>query len=148
MSIFSERIFSRKYSPVIFFWIFFGGFSFKFIGKKISEKNVMKNPQKNTAFHFKLNKCQKEPPSIYILMVLYIIIWKKTRKRIFERKSAKEYSKENPRKNTRKKINEEYFCENLLWEKIDKGIKAFIAFNEALNNSSVRKTTDFSYGPA
>ena len=75
-------------------------------------------------------------------------IRKKICERIFERKSAKKYSKENPRKNTRKKINEEYFCENLLWEKIDKGIKAFIAFNEALNNSSVRKTTDFLYGPA
>ena len=38
--------------------------------------------------------------------------------RIFESKSAKEYSKANPRKNIRKKIRSEYLSENLLWEKI------------------------------
>ena len=59
--------------------------------------------------------------------------------------SAKKYFIEKPRKNILKKIrerlfkkiHEEYLIENLLRKKIDKGIKAFIAF--ALDNSSVRK---------
>ena len=47
--------------------------------------------------------------------------------------------KENPPKNIQKKITEEYLSENILSEKIDKNIKAFIALSEDLSYSSVRK---------
>ena len=47
--------------------------------------------------------------------------------------------KENPPKNIQKKITEEYLSENILSEKIDKSIKAFIALSEDLSYSSVRK---------
>ena len=78
--------------------------------------------------------------------------------RIFERKSAKEYSKEIQRKKIQKKTRERIFekkiqedlSENLLWGKIEKGIKAFIAFSEALDKKFRKKNPLiwFFYGPA
>ena len=54
----------------------------------------------------------------------------KIRKKISVRKPTKEYSK---------LIHEEYLSDNTLQKKKDKGIKAFIAFSEALGIRSVRK---------
>ena len=56
--------------------------------------------------------------------------FKKIRKKISVRKPTKEYSK---------LIHEEYLSDNTLQKKKDKGIKAFIAFSEALGIRSVRK---------
>ena len=58
------------------------------------------------------------------------IAFKKIRERIFGRKSAKEYSKENPQKNIQRKIRERIFERKYPCEKKWKGIKAFIAFKE------------------
>ena len=66
---------------------------------------------------------RKSSRQLIFYMVPHNHIWKKICEKIFERKSEKEYSK---------KIQED-LSENLLWGKIEKGIKAFIAFSEALD---------------
>ena len=92
----------------------------KLFERKSSKQYSTENPRKNIRKYAK--EYSKENPQKHI--------WTK---------HAKENSKENARKNIQKKTHEEYLSENLLWKKIKKGIKAFIAFIEALGNSSIRK---------
>ena len=125
-----EKIFERK--SRIFFCIFFReGYSYayamkaliplsirlppplmaSFISRFIEKSKNKGNPLESCLLLRRLVKpwiksFVKRTPSYDFFMVPHNHIWMKIRERIFKRKSAKEYSRENPRKNLWAKIRE------------------------------------------